>query len=70
MHDDARRQDDAKKKRTNNSNIGKKIPGRYNPPPLLTRDREGPQALPGTLPERGIATGGLLDRHACLQRDE
>jgi hypothetical protein len=33
-------------------------------------DREGPEALPGTLPERGIATGGLLHRHACLQRDE
>jgi hypothetical protein len=29
-------------------------------------DREGPEALPGTLPERGIATGGLLHRHACL----
>jgi hypothetical protein len=33
-------------------------------------DREGPEALSGTLPERGIATGGLLHRHACLQRDE
>jgi hypothetical protein len=33
-------------------------------------DREGPEALPGTLPERGIATGGLLHRHACLRRDE
>jgi hypothetical protein len=33
-------------------------------------DREGPEALPGTLPERGIATGGLLHRHACLQSDE
>jgi hypothetical protein len=33
-------------------------------------DREGPEALLGTLPERGIATGGLLHRHACLQRDE
>jgi hypothetical protein len=33
-------------------------------------DREGPEALPGTLPERGIATGGLLHRHACLWRDE
>jgi hypothetical protein len=39
-------------------------------PPSSTRDREGPQALPGTLPERGIATGGLLHRHACLQHDE
>jgi hypothetical protein len=33
-------------------------------------DWEGPEALPGTLPERGIATGGLLHRHACLRRDE
>jgi hypothetical protein len=35
-----------------------------------TRDQEGPEALPGTLPERGITTGGLLHRHACLRRDE
>jgi hypothetical protein len=41
-----------------------------DPPPSSTRDREGPEALPGTLPERGIATGGLLHRYACLQRDE
>jgi hypothetical protein len=41
-----------------------------DPPPSLTRDREGPEALPGTLPERGIITGGLLHRHACLRRDE
>jgi hypothetical protein len=34
------------------------------------KDREGPEALPGTLPERGIATGGLLHRHAYLQSDE
>jgi hypothetical protein len=33
-------------------------------------DREGPEALPGTLPERGIATGGLLHRHAYLRSDE
>jgi hypothetical protein len=39
-------------------------------PPSSTRDREGPEALLGTLPERGIATGGLLHRHACLRRDE
>jgi hypothetical protein len=39
-------------------------------PPLSTQDRQGPEALPGTLPERGIATGGLLHRHACLRRDE
>jgi hypothetical protein len=40
--------------------------------PLLssTWDREGLEALPSTLPERGIATGGLLHRHACLRRDE
>jgi hypothetical protein len=31
--------------------------------PSSTRDREGPEALPGTLPERGIATGGLLHCH-------
>jgi hypothetical protein len=41
-----------------------------DPPPSSTRDREGPEALPGTLPESGIATGGLLHRHACLRRDE
>jgi hypothetical protein len=41
-----------------------------NPPPSSTRDREGPEALPSTLPERGIATGGLLHRHACLRCDE
>jgi hypothetical protein len=33
-------------------------------------DREGPEALPGTLPERGIATRGLLHCHVCLRRDE
>jgi hypothetical protein len=42
----------------------------HDPPPLSTRDREGPEALPGTLPERGIATGGLLHGHACLRRNE
>jgi hypothetical protein len=41
-----------------------------DPPPSSTRDREGPEALPSTLPERGIATGALLHRHACLRRDE
>jgi hypothetical protein len=41
-----------------------------DPPPSLTRDREGPEALPGTLPKRGIATGGLLHHHACLRHDE
>jgi hypothetical protein len=41
-----------------------------DPPPSSTRDREGPEALPGILPEREITTGGLLHRHACLRRDE
>jgi hypothetical protein len=41
-----------------------------DPPPSSTRDREDLEALPDTLPERGIATGGLLRRHACLRRDE
>jgi hypothetical protein len=41
-----------------------------NPLPSLTQDREGPEALSGTLPEREIATGGLLHRHACLRCDE
>jgi hypothetical protein len=41
-----------------------------DPPPSSTRDREGLEALPGTLPKRGIATGGLLQCHACLRRDE
>jgi hypothetical protein len=39
------------------------------PPPSSMRDREGPEALPGTLPERGITTGGLLHHHACLRSD-
>jgi hypothetical protein len=42
----------------------------HDPPPLSTRDREGPEALSGTLLERGIANGGLLHRHACLWCDE
>jgi hypothetical protein len=41
-----------------------------DPPPSSTRDREGPEALPGTQPERGIATGRLLHRYACLWHDE
>jgi hypothetical protein len=41
-----------------------------DPPPSSTRDREGPEALPATLPERGITTGGLLYRHAYLRSDE
>jgi hypothetical protein len=39
------------------------------PPPSSMRDREAPEALPGTLPERGITAGGLLHHHACLQND-
>jgi hypothetical protein len=39
------------------------------PPPSSTRDREGPEALPGTLLERGITAGGLLHHHACLRSD-
>jgi hypothetical protein len=31
----------------------------YKPPPSSTRDREGLEALLGTLPERGITTGHL-----------
>jgi hypothetical protein len=41
-----------------------------DPPPSSTQDREGPEALLGTLPGRGISTGGLLHRHACLRRGE
>jgi hypothetical protein len=41
-----------------------------NPPPSSTRDWEDPEALSGTLPERRIATEGLLHRHAWLRRDE
>jgi hypothetical protein len=37
--------------------------------PSSTRDREGPEALPGTLPEREITTGGLLHHHAYLRSD-
>jgi hypothetical protein len=38
-------------------------------PPSSTQDREGPEALPGTLSERGIITGGLLHHHASLRSD-
>jgi hypothetical protein len=41
----------------------------WKPPPSLTQDREGPEALPGTMPERGIITGGLLHHHASLRSD-
>jgi hypothetical protein len=47
------------------------FPGTHrDPPPSSTRDWEGPEALSDTLPERGIATGGLLHHHACLWRNE
>jgi hypothetical protein len=39
------------------------------PPPSSMRDQEGPEALPGTLPERGIPTGGLLHHHDRLRSD-
>jgi hypothetical protein len=39
------------------------------PPSSSTRDREGPEALPGTLPEREITAGGIVHHHACLQSD-
>ena len=35
----------------------RKVP---QPPPSSTLVREGSEALPGTLPERGIITGGLF----------
>ena len=38
------------------SHIPRKVP---EPPPSSTLAREGSEALPGTLPERGIITGGL-----------
>jgi hypothetical protein len=41
-----------------------------DPPPSSTRDREGPEALSGTLLERRITTRGLLHHHDCLRRDE
>jgi hypothetical protein len=47
------------------------FPETHRDPPLSsTRDREGLEALPGTLPERGITIGGLLHRHAFLRHDE
>jgi hypothetical protein len=39
------------------------------PPPSSTQDQEGPEALPGTMPERGIITGGLLHHHAIFRSD-
>jgi hypothetical protein len=37
------------------------------PPPSSSRDREDLGALSGTLPERGIPTGGLLHHHGRLR---
>jgi hypothetical protein len=39
------------------------------PPPSLILVWQGLEALIGTLPERGIITGGLLHYHACLWSD-
>jgi hypothetical protein len=39
------------------------------PPPSSSQDREDLEAFPGTLPERGIITGGFLHHHASLQSD-
>jgi hypothetical protein len=37
------------------------------PPPSSMRNQEGPEALPSTLPERGITTGGLFHHHGHLR---
>jgi hypothetical protein len=39
------------------------------PPPSSMRYLEGPEALPGTLPERRITARGLLHHRACLRSD-
>jgi hypothetical protein len=39
------------------------------PPPLSTRDKEGPKALPGTQPEKGITARSLLHHHGRLRSD-
>jgi hypothetical protein len=36
---------------------------------VTMRDREGPEALPGPLLERGITTEGLLHHHGRLRSD-
>jgi hypothetical protein len=42
----------------------------YCKPPLSSMwYREGPEALPGTLPERGITAGGIVHHHVCLRSD-
>jgi hypothetical protein len=38
-------------------------------PPSSMQDREGPEALPDTLLERGITAGGLLHHHGHLWSD-
>jgi hypothetical protein len=38
-------------------------------PLLSSRDQEGPEALPDTLPKRGIINEGLLHHHASLRSD-
>jgi hypothetical protein len=49
---------------------GSLFPETYcKPPPSSKQDREDPGALPGTLPERGIPTGGLLHHHGRLRSD-
>jgi hypothetical protein len=37
------------------------------PLPSSTQDREGPEALSGTLPKRGITAGDLLHHHGRLR---
>jgi hypothetical protein len=39
------------------------------PPPSSTQDQEGLEALPSTLPEKGITAGGLLHHHGHLRSD-
>jgi hypothetical protein len=39
------------------------------PPSSSMRDREGPEALPGTIPERGTPAEGLLHHHGRLRSD-
>jgi hypothetical protein len=39
------------------------------PPSSSTRDQESPEALPGTLSERGIIIGSLLHHHASLRSE-
>jgi hypothetical protein len=41
----------------------------YKPPPSSMQDRAGLEAIPSTLPERGITTAGLLHHHAYLRSD-